>query len=327
LTLTAYQSSVLVLSLLAGLVATSAVGKDRRGMKTALGAAIAFVIVSGPVLFLARWQGLRGGPLGVPIRELPPFGGPAKTLHDALQALLSLFADAPFAHVPLAGLLIAVLVLLGGLARLATEERPTPAAGTILFVSLTVGCVLYGVLVSLEQFPAWFSLRYFTAYSTTYLALLALVRAPNARAAAIRRVVLGILLALSSGTFILRTGHYFASDRQADRSAFQDLRRAEVIFTDARQHAHVLQIASHASPEADLWLVRIPIDPDSCRALGVARQGRRIAMLSIGENDHAEFERALRACLPDLGAGRSFNRIWLELTIWEPRGKGSSDSS
>ncbi len=327
LTLTAYQSSVLVLSLLAGLMAMATLSKHRRVMTAALGAAVAFTIASGPILLLAKWQGLRGGPLGVPIRTLAPFGGPEKTLHDALQALLSLFVDVPYAHVPLAGLGIAVLILLVSLARLASEERPTPAAGTILVVSVTVCCALYVALVSLKQFPAWFPLRYFTAYSSAYLVLLALVRVRSVRAARIRQVILGMLLALSSSTFILRTGHYFASNRPEERSAFQDLRRARVVLTDARQHAHVLQLAAHASPDADFWLVRLPIDPDSCRAIADECHGRRVAMVRMEESDRVEFERAVRACLPDPGDERTFNRIWLDLTVWEPRGEQPAQGS
>ncbi|OLD63214.1 MAG: hypothetical protein AUI47_09940 [Acidobacteria bacterium 13_1_40CM_2_68_5] len=318
LTLTSYQSSVLVLSLLAGLVAMAILRKDRRIMTRALAAGMAFTIASGPIFLLARWQGQRGGPLGVPVRTLLPFGSPAETMHDALQALLSLFVDIPFAHVPVAGLVIAVLVLLGGLTRLAAEERPMPAVGTLLVVSLTAGCALYAVLVFLKQFPPWFALRYFTAYSSTYLALLALVQARSLVAATIRKIVLGILLAVSSGTFILRTGHYFATSRQEEHFAFQDLRRAQVVLTDARQHAQVLRVAAHASPEADFWLVRLPIDPDSCRAIADDCHGRRVAMVRTGENDRAELESALRACLPPFGDERAFNRNWLDLTIWAP---------
>jgi hypothetical protein len=313
--------------LLAGLIAMAALRKDRRVMTAALGAAIAFVITSGPILLLARWQGLRGGPLGVPVHTLLPFGGPAETLHAALQVLLSLFVDIPFAHVPLAGLVIAVLILLGGLARLAAEEMPTPAAGTLLVVSVTAGCALYAALIFLKQFPAWFALRYFTAYSSAYLVLLALVQVRSRRAATILRVVLGMLLALSSGTFILRTDRYFASGRQEEHFAFQDLRRARVVLTDARQHAQVLRVAAHASPGADFWLVRLPIDPDSCLAIADDCRGRRVAMVRTGENDRAEFERALRSCLPNLGDEKIFNRSWLDLTVWEPRGERSADGS
>jgi hypothetical protein len=327
LTLTAYQSAVLVLSLLAGLIAMAALRKDRRVMTAALGAAIAFTIASGPILLLARWQGLRGGPLGVPVRTLAPFEGPAETQHAALQALLSLFVDIPYAHVSLAGLVIAVLILLGGIAYFAAEEMPTPAAGTVLVVSITAGCALYATLVFLRQFPAWFNLRYFTAYSSAYITLLALVQARSGRVATIRQVVLGMVLALSSGTFILRTGHYFGSGRQEDHFAFQDLRRAGVVLTDARQHAQVLRVAAHASPEADFWLVRLPIDPDSCRAIADDCRGRRIAMVRTGENDRADLERALRSCLLDLGDERTFNRSWLDLTVWEPRGERPADGS
>ena len=327
LTLTAYQSAVLVLSLLAGLIAMAALRKDRRVMTVALGTALAFMIAVGPILLLAKWQGLRGGPLGVPVHTLAPFGGPAETLQAALQVLLSLFVDIPFAHVPLAGLVIAVLILLGGLVRLAAEEMPTPAAGTLLVVSVTAGCVLYAALVFLRQFPAWFALRYFTAYSSAYIVLLALVQVRSRRAATIRQVVLGMLLALSSGTFILRTGHYFASGRQEEHFAFQDLRRAHVVLTDAREHCQVLRVAAHASPEADFWLLRLPIDPDSCGAIAADCRGRSIALVRSGENDRGELERALRSCLPNLGDGRIFNRSWLDLTVWEPRRERSADGS
>jgi len=318
LTLAAYQSVVLVVSLLAGLIVMAALRKDRRVMTVALGAGIAFTIASGPILLLAKWQGQRGGPLGVPVHTLRPFEGPAETVHGALQVLLSLFVDIPFAHVSLAGLTIATLILLGGLARLAAEEMPTPAAGTVLVVSFTTGCALYAALVFLHLFPAWFNLRYFTAYSCTYLVLLALVQSRSRRTVTIRRVVLGALLALSSGTFLLRAGHYVASDRQEEHSAFQDLRRARVVLTDARQHAQVLLVAAHASPQAGLWLVRLPIDPDSCRAIADDCHGRQVAMVRTGEIDRAALESGLRACLTDLGDERSFNRSWLDLTVWEP---------
>ncbi|HEU4401025.1 MAG TPA: hypothetical protein VFT43_02855 [Candidatus Polarisedimenticolia bacterium] len=321
LTVTAYQSAALVLSLLAGCIATATLRKDRRLLREAWGAAIAFMIVCGPILVLARWQGLRGGPLGVPVRTLPPFGDTTDTWHSALQALLSLFVDLPYAHVPLAGLVIAALILFGGLARLAAKERPTPAAGTLLVVSVGTGCVLYGALVLLHQFPPWFNLRYFTAYSSAYLVLLALVEARSRRAAISRQVVFAMLLALSSGVFTLRTGLYLASARQEEFSALQDLRRASVVLTDARQHAQVLRFAAHASPEAVFWLVHLPIDPDLCRAIADDCRGRPVAMVRAGEEDRAELETALHSCLPDPRDERIFSRSWLDLKVWRPRGE------
>jgi len=173
--------------------------------------------------------------------------------------------------------------------------------------------------VLLEQLPPWFALRYFTAYSCAYLVLLALVEAQSRRADTIRKVVLGMLLALSSATFVLRTGQYCASGRQEDYSAFRHLRRARVVLTDTRKYAMVLRVAAHASPESDLWLVvRVPIDPGSCRAIADDCRGRTVAMVRTGDTNRAEFEIALRSCLPDLRDERVFNRSWLDLKVWDP---------
>ena len=318
LTLTAYQSLVLVVSLLLGLIVMAALSRDEKVLRVALGAAVAYAIAVAPILLIAKWQGRHGGPLGVPVHTLLPFGSPAETLHDAFQVLLSLFVDIPFAHVPLAGLVIAAVILLGGLARLAVQEMPAPSAGTVLFTSITTACALYAAMVFLKQFPAWFPLRYFTAYAPTFLVLLALVEVRSRRVIVGRKVVLGVLLVLSCGTFVLRAGRYIASDRQDEQLAFRDLRRAGVVLTDEREHAPVLQIAAHASPDADVWLVRLPIDPESCRGIADDCRGRRVAMVRTVDPGRAEFESALRSCLPGAGKERSFDRSWLHLRLWEP---------
>jgi hypothetical protein len=291
---------------------------ERRLARTACWSGLAFGIACCPIVLLAAWQARHGGPLGVPVQTLRPFGGPAATAHSALQAFLSIFVDVPYARVPLAGLAIATLLVLAGLAYVAAGEMPQKGSGTILLVSILVGGALYAALVLLRQLPAWFQLRYFTAYSAMYLALLALVRPGTPRSETIRRAVLGGVLVLSSGSFFARAGHYIATDRPVEESVFQDLLRARILLLDTRQHALVLQFAAHAAPEANLWLVRLPIDASSCEAIARDVRGVAAAMIRAGEADRAEFEKAVRACLPERGSEVIFFRGWLDLVLWEP---------
>ena len=327
LTASAYQAGVLVWSLLAGLVAVALLSREsglsRATRRTVIGVALA----TAPFLLLAKWQGVHGGPLGVPVRTLRPFGRTEETLHAALQAMLSLFVDLPFAHLPLAGLFVAAGLLCLGLMALAAGERPRPAAGTVLAVSLPVGCVLYAVLVWLHQVPAWFNLRYFAPYSSACVGLLGLVRAGSARSARLRTAFFVVLLVLSGGTFLARAGHYMTKGREEDRRAFQGLRQAPVVVTDARAHAPVLQIAAHTAPDAAIWLVRLPLDAGSCRAIGADSRGRRVAALWAMVADREEFERAIRSCLPDHSEKMVFSRVWLDLIVWGPLGDGTADGS
>lgn len=325
LTASAYQAGVLAWSLLAGFVTIASL-RPERGLKTAaLRTALTFALATAPFLLLAVWQGSHGGPHGVPVHTLRPFGTPAETLRGALQALVSLFVDLPFAHVPLAGLAILAVLLLIGLVLLATAESPAPAAGTVLAVSVVSGGALYAVLIGLRLFPAWFNLRYFAAYSSACIGLLGLVRARNDRIARRRTVFFMALLFVSSGSFVTRAAHYLATDRQEDRRAFDELRRAPVVLTDAREHAPVLQIAAHAAPESTIWLVRLPLDEEACRTIAADGQGRDVASLWAMVADRPGFERAIRSCLTDHSDDMAFQRVWLDLIVWRPRGHGTSD--
>jgi hypothetical protein len=327
LTASAYQSGVLAWSLLAGL-ATVAVLRHERGLRsTALRTSIAFALATVPFVLLATWQGAHGGPHGVPVHTLRPFGTPAETLRAALQVILSLFVDLPYAHLPLAGLAIAAVLLLIGLVCLAAAEWPASAAGTVLVVSIVSGCALYAVLIGLHLFPAWFNLRYFAAYSSSCIGLVGLVRAPSDRVGRRRAMFFLALLLVSSGSFVTRAAHYVATGRQEDRLAFDALRRAPVVLTDAREHAPVLQVAAHASPEATIWLVRLPLDEDACRAIGADAQGRDVAGLWAMVADRPGFERAIQSCLTNHSEDLVFQRVWLDLVVWRPSGHGTSDGS
>jgi hypothetical protein len=318
LTLTAYQSTPLVLSLLAGLLAITVLRGDRAFASSSIRAAAALVLACAPILLVARWQGIHGGARGVVVDTLPAHGDMTMTLRAALQVLLSLFLDLPYGYLPLAALAAAVLLLLGALARLAAAERRAPAIGTLLAVALPTACLVYAVLVLLRIFPAWFARRYFAAYAAAYLVLLALIPPPTARAVRMRRIAFGALLGLSAGTFAVRAGQYAAIGRHEDRAAMEALRGAPLILTDARHDAQVLRIAAHASPEAKVWLLRLPLDADTCRAITEDASTASFVLVRAGEVEAATLDGALRTCLPEGRARARYTRSWLDLTILDP---------
>jgi hypothetical protein len=321
LTVTAYQTFVLMVSLLAGYFVAAAVRKDRSRLAVACAASAAYAAAAAPILLVARWQGTHGGPLGVPVATIEPVGGAGEAARSALQLVLSLFVDLPYAHLPVAVLVLGVATLLAGLAWLALRARQRDGAATVLVVSILVASGLYGALVLLRIFPAWFFLRYFVAYSHLYLVLLALAAlspAPGDRSDRRDRLFLTGLLALSCVTFVLRTATYVGGgERQRDREALESLHTAEVVLTDAREHVQVLRIAAHA-PGATFWLLVPPLDPGTCRAISDDVRGRRVAVARAVNSDRAALESAYRTCLPGLPAGRDVRRSWLNLTLWGP---------
>jgi hypothetical protein len=318
LMLVAYQAAPLVMSLVAGLLAVAALRRDPRFARTSILATVALLVACAPILFMARWQGMHGGARGVVVNTLRPFGDTIETLRAALQALLSLFVDLPYAHLPLAALVAAIILILGALVFMARGESRAPAAGTLLAVALPVGCALYAIFVLLKVFPAWFALRYFAAYAAAYLTLLAHAPMPDAHRAGLQRLVLGALLFVSAGSFVARAGQYALTQRPQDQVATEALGRTRVIVTDALHDAQVLRIAAHASPDARVWLLRLPLDADTCRAIADDARTPPIALVRVGEVDGAALDAALRTCLPDARPQTAYRRGWLDLTIIDP---------